>query len=318
MKKIITAALAAALFLTGMTACGSKDNVNSYDTTSRVLYTDSDVQTDTESAESSEEESSKAEKKVVTTDSESTDKKKDSSSKKTTSKAASSKAASSKAASSKTAAASSKTAAAAATSRPTTTTSTAPAASSTSSADSTDTSSETETDTQTIDTETDTQIIDTESDIDSASDAPSDPFDPSVDLTFSYGSTVIRLGDDIGDVVSAIGEPDSVTTAGNCLGGGEIKLYSYASYGFNIQAYPDGGDSFNVTVISLVNSDVMTEKGVKIGTSEEDMLAIYGDNYEAVSSTTYRYTAADGSYLQFYIEDGEVADIMMSLDTTNM
>ena len=326
MKRLLIATLAATLVLTSLTACGKKDAERDYET-SRVLYSDNDTETETDETETDET------KEVVTTDSDTSSDKKDKESSKASSKS-SSKEASSKAASSK--AASSKTTASKAASSKTTTskaassdasrtavssaarTSSAPTSSVTSSENTSSKDSETDTAAS-----TDTELLtdtDTASETDTAttdSDVIADVFDPESDLRFSYGSSYIDLHDNIETVVAMIGEPDSISTVGNCLGG-EIKLYSYASMGFEINAYPTDDDSFEVGSIRILTSDVKTEKNVTIGSPIEDMINAYGSGYTALGASTYKYADIDGNYLMIAADDDYVSDIIISVDTTGM
>ena len=316
MKRLLIATLAATLVLTSLTACGKKDAERDYET-SRVLYSDNDTETETDETETDET------KEVVTTDSDTSSDKKDkesskasskSSSKEASSKAASSKAASSKTTTSKAASSAASRTAASSAAR----TSSAPTSSVTSSENTS--SKDTETDTA---ASTDTELLtdtDTASETDTAttdSDVIADVFDPESDLRFSYGSSYIDLHDNIETVVAMIGEPDSISTVGNCLGG-EIKLYSYASMGFEINAYPTDDDSFEVGSIRILTSDVKTEKNVTIGSPIEDMINAYGSGYTALGASTYKYADIDGNYLMIAADDDYVSDIIISVDTTGM
>ena len=323
MKRILIAALAATIVLTGLTACGSKkDAERDYDDTSRVLYTDNDTETeeDTEETETEKDSEKKDEKK-----SSDSDKKKDESSKKSESKKSeskksdSSKAASSKAASSKkvttynTNSASKKTASSAAASS---NNSSEAASSEKTSSDETDTAAQTDTDTN-----TDSAAADTETETDSeATDTAADaePVTVENDLRLSTDGIYVDLNDDMDFVLENLGEADNVTTAGACLGGGDIKLYTYD--GFEITAYPKSADSedYIVASIKLTDSSVETERGVHIGTPIEEALNAYGKDYETLGASTYKYKTSDGSYIMISAEDDVVAEIIISLDTTTL
>ena len=313
MKRLITAALAAALLLTCMAGCGSKKETTDYDTTSRVLYSDDDTETETETEEEeetdSEEESSKEEKKEA--DSE----KKTSSKAASSKKATTSKAASSKAASSKTAVTSSKKAATttsskAASSKPADTSSAASSSTTssenTSSAGSTDTSTDTANDSDVrFDTETDSETTSAGS------------FDESADLVFSYGSYTVMLNADINDVLPNMPSDYEESSAPSCLYPGLLdKSYDFGDYTINTFPTKDGEGEY-VSGIKLTGSSVSTEKDVRVSSPLSAVLETYGEDYILIGGSTYRYVSSDGkSFLQFYCEDDVVSEILISLDSS--
>lgn len=315
-KRLLIAALAGMLLISGMTACGSKKETPEYDTGSRVLYSDSDTETETdeeeESTEDTEETSSKEEKKVVTTDSDKKTSSKSSSSKassKTTSKAASSKAASSKASSSKAAASK----AASSTYRQSEASSAA--ASGKDETSSAATSSEVSTDTSTA-ADTDTSEIQFDTETDSASTGS---FDENADLSFTYGSYEIVLEADINDVIENLGDDYTRESTPSCLYPSlEDASYDYGDIVINTFPTADGEGEI-VSGIELKSTAVATDgKDIKIGDSLEDVLAAYGEDYSLLGTSSYRYVSADGKYfLSFFIVDDTVESITIAIDSKN-
>lgn len=344
MKKFIIVSLAAAMLLTAVTACGSKDKVE-YDDDTRVLYSDGDAsQEETDEEEADDTESEKAEKKVSTTDSDKdkkeSSKKEESSKKSSSSKSASSKSTTSKSSTSKSSNNSSKTTSSKATRTiivpsNNSSSSRSTASNSTSSKstvsfivdDDSETDSEKLTDTE-LDTEKDSDLLsdtdneyytdsedsDTDNeDTDSeGSNEGSDPFNEYDDLIFTYGGSTITLGEDMDSVFDEIGEPNYETEGQPCTTGGTIKIYTYDE--IEIQGYPEVDGTYTVCSIQLKSSYVETEKGISIGSSFDDMVGIYGDGYTTLGASTYRYYSASGSrYLEFYVEDDYVADITIAI-----
>lgn len=319
MKKLITAALAAALIISTFAACGSKKKTDDYDTTSRVLYSDSDTETETDTeteendtetdtntdSESTDSDSSKSEKKVKTTDSD----------KKSTSKEAESKAASSKAAESKTSSKKSSTYVI----TPSRASSTAAASSAVSSEE---TSSKGEnTDSESTDSEANTDsVYDPETDTQTDSESKTKgSFAGYNDLDFSYDYYTISLEAPIENVLDNLPGDPEITSAPSCLyPGQEDKSYNYGS--FTITTFPNASGTVEyVSGITLTDSDVSTEKDIKIGSTLDDVIAAYGDGYTLIGSSTYRFTTSDGrAFIQFYCEDDVVEEIMISLDSNNI
>lgn len=347
MKKFLVISLAAAILVTGLTACGSKSKTVNYDNTSRVLYTDEDTESsseadDSESESESESESneetdtakdasSKASSKDEKKSSDS-DKKKDSSSKAASSKTTASKAESSKAASSKTT--SSRTPSTYISSRPTSTTSSKASESSSSASTSSkaaDTDTSTDTDTAT-NTDTDT-VTDTDTLIDTGTDSATDtddtdseivgsaPFSESEDLIFTYNGTLVTLGGDMSDVLKGL-TPD-VTSDPEPMGNGKNTVtYYYNQYGFEIMAYTDDSepDEDSVYKVYKIRMDTAgysagTEKMIGIGDSKDDMLSIYGSGYELENGVNYVYYSSDRTrHLTFTVVDDYISEIVISTD----
>ena len=331
MKRILIAALAASLLVTGLTACGKKKDESLDYSSSRVLYTDTDAaDSDSEDTEAETDEASDTKSK----DEKTSDSDKKADSKKESSKAESKKS-ESKASAAASASASSKkvktyavgstkpsSSAAPASSKAASTA--APSSETTSSEKSSSTSSETETDKAAqTDTEAEAQT-DTaaNSDADSETDAPDDvkPVTADYDLRLNTGEIYIDLGDDIDFVTDKLGEAVSVTTVGACLGGGEIKLYSYSDDGFDITAYPtdETNSDYKFATITITAADVNTERGVHLGMPIDEALKLYGSDYETLGAATYKYKDANGSYIMISADNDIVSEIVISKDTTAM
>lgn len=121
------------------------------------------------------------------------------------------------------------------------------------------------------------------------------------DLVFYYNGSPIMLGENIDDVVAAIGEPDSPpdSTAN------DSKDYSYD--GFNIEAVSGVDDSvFTVLRIKVYDRSLSTGKGVHIDMTVEDVRKIYGQEDE-IADGEYRYYSGD-RYLFLGVQNDVVSD----------
>lgn len=313
MKKIIAAALIAAMVLTCAAGCGKK--TIDHEDESRVLYSDSDTATDTEetdtSAESKKAESKKEESKKEESKKEESKKESKAESKKSSSKAASSKAASSKKSSTtRSVYTPSKAASSSAVSSKAAETSSKNESSRVTSSTDTDTEKLTDTDTS-KETDTDT-LFDPETDTEITG---SDPFDAIEDLVFSYSGYVIRLGNDPVEMMEELGDPLDIIDIGMHTYG-PIMEYDYSDKGFVVTARPryENTDEYMIDSIQIVSPKVSTEKDITIGSSVENMLSIYGTEncYKDYGMYTYKMFDA-GNYLRFVEDDGFITGIIISL-----
>ncbi|MBQ3987178.1 MAG: hypothetical protein II629_00280, partial [Ruminococcus sp.] len=77
-------------------------------------------------------------------------------------------------------------------------------------------------------------------------------------------------------VLSKLGKAVNVSSAPSCHGDGEDKTYEYN--GFTIYTYPGGGNDL-VLEVNVLSSAVPTSKGIKVGSSLNDITAVYGNGY---------------------------------------
>jgi hypothetical protein len=121
---------------------------------------------------------------------------------------------------------------------------------------------------------------------------------------FVYSGGYIALSDDIGRVISEIGEPYNIFESPSCAFLGVDKKLYYE--GFIIDTYPFEGNDF-VLSIMLTDSSVMTPEGIRLGASFDNMVAAYGNDYENMLDL-FSYTK-NGSKLSFLFENDEIVDI---------
>ena len=91
----------------------------------------------------------------------------------------------------------------------------------------------------------------------------------------------------------------------SCAFSGLDKVYTYAN--FEIQTYPMGDKDY-VYMIQLLNDLVQTPEGIRVGSTKEDVISVYGEaSEENANALTYR---GDGMRLEILLKaDGTVNKI---------
>lgn len=124
-------------------------------------------------------------------------------------------------------------------------------------------------------------------------------------FAFPVKGGTVAINEDMADALALLGEPQSYFEAPSCAFEGLDKTYTYA--GFVIETYPreDGHDIINH--ILLTDDSVTTQEKLFIGSSEADVVALYGES-EGDMPNYLTYTRGDAS-LSFLIENGVVVSI---------
>ncbi len=121
----------------------------------------------------------------------------------------------------------------------------------------------------------------------------------------SAGAVPVSINEDMAEVLTALGEPQSYFEAASCAFDGLDKSYTYA--GYMITTRPEGEKDF-VNSILLTDDSVTTPEGIYIGCTAEEVTAAYGESEPAEVDTVLAYTKGD-SALNFVLEDGKVVSI---------
>ena len=128
---------------------------------------------------------------------------------------------------------------------------------------------------------------------------------PASDAVFSYNGASVELNTPMDDVLKKLGEAKNVSSQTSCHGKGEDFTYEYE--GFIVHTYPLDGKNMVLEVVVKAEG-IPTSKGIKVGSTAEEVKAAYGDNFKEVG-IYYAYDAGDKKSLQFLIEDGTVKEI---------
>ena len=90
-------------------------------------------------------------------------------------------------------------------------------------------------------------------------------------------------GEEAGDLLEKLGEPDFAADYGNCGGQGVQKMYSYDSFEVYLLETADG--KITVDQISLCDDLMETPRGICIGDDREEVIEQYGEPTESTIST---------------------------------
>jgi len=123
-------------------------------------------------------------------------------------------------------------------------------------------------------------------------------------FAFKHNGVTIYMNTDVSPVINALGEPLQYFEAESCAFKGLDKTYTYA--GFEITTYPMDGKDY-ISSVYLMDDTVSTPEGIYIGSTVDEMIAAYGDDYTQ-SSGSYTYTKGD-SKLQFIANNDEIISI---------
>lgn len=123
-------------------------------------------------------------------------------------------------------------------------------------------------------------------------------------FTFTYQSVKIAPFALADQVIDDLGEAMSYFEAESCAFAGLDKIYTYSS--FEISTVPEGGED-HISLIVLLDDTVATEEGIRIGSTREDVIEAYGDEYE-LQGTALAYHRGE-SILLFLMEEDMVAAI---------
>ncbi len=117
--------------------------------------------------------------------------------------------------------------------------------------------------------------------------------------------SIIKIDDNIKDVMKKIGETQDVEQAKSCLYNGYDKAYKYDDC--TIRTYPDGDDDY-VNSIEIYSSEIGIEKAVHVGDTIETVKKVYGDN-PAFDTDTYSAYEDEEYGVAFYYENEKVNEI---------
>ncbi len=121
---------------------------------------------------------------------------------------------------------------------------------------------------------------------------------------FPAGGKYIAPGDELTDIIPALGNPVSFEQSESCAYVGMDKVYVYN--GFTIFTYPDNGIDY-VLMIVFTDDSMATAEGVRVGDSISKVTASYGQGFSEDSGI---YTYKRGvSALQFSVINDTVRSI---------
>ncbi len=122
---------------------------------------------------------------------------------------------------------------------------------------------------------------------------------------FDYNGVAIRMNTDAAPVLKALGEPQEYFEAKSCAFDGMDKTYFYS--GIELTTYPKSDKEDYISSIYFKDDSVSTKEGIFIGSTLQQLLDAYGENYSG-DGEAYTYTKEDSS-IMFIVEADEVTSI---------
>lgn len=132
-------------------------------------------------------------------------------------------------------------------------------------------------------------------------------------LKYSIDGVDLVPGTDFSEALEALGEPDKYSEAASCYFDGLDKSYTYS--GFEVRTYPAEGDKDFIQDICITTDKYQTSQGITVGSSLDDVISKYGEDYDNIGSM-YKYASGEG-YTYFFIMDDAVKYFGFAVDVSN-
>lgn len=123
-------------------------------------------------------------------------------------------------------------------------------------------------------------------------------------LVFTYQGCPLPMNAGFAPLLDYIGEPDNYFEAASCAFEGLDKTYTYSD--LEIITYPDEEVDY-ISSVRLLSSSAVTPEGITIGSSKEDVVAAYGEEYESFGDM-YSYVDGDTT-LEILFQDDTVTSV---------
>lgn len=107
------------------------------------------------------------------------------------------------------------------------------------------------------------------------------------------------------DIINKLGEPLDIQNAPSCHYDGNDTIYAYE--GFTLYAYQDGEEN-NLYIIELLNENVQTPQGSKVGMTKDEVIALHGEDY-TFEGTILSYEKDDMS-IEFTIDESDIVTLI--------
>lgn len=123
------------------------------------------------------------------------------------------------------------------------------------------------------------------------------------DIKITVNGVSMRPNTAWSEYSSALGAPSNTTQAPSCHFDGMDNIYEYS--GFSVYTYRDGGEDY-VYNIEVTSSSYSTNKGIRVGSSEGDVISAYGTSYANKSDSLIEYRSGSKS-IYFSLNGGKVS-----------
>ena len=121
---------------------------------------------------------------------------------------------------------------------------------------------------------------------------------------FTYNGVDIVMNAPADGIIEALGDGYTYFEAPSCAYEGLDKVYTYNS--IVVRSYTMDGEDY-IAAVELKDDTVATAEGIRIGSTEDEVRAAYGDDGVAGASGI-EYTLGD-SFISFIFENGKVIAI---------
>ena len=123
-------------------------------------------------------------------------------------------------------------------------------------------------------------------------------------FVFTYNGVTIPMNAPADPIIEALGEPVNLFSAPSCAYEGEDKVYTYNS--IVVRSYTMDGVDY-IASVELKDDTVSTAEGIRIGSTEDDVRAAYGED-GTPGTAGIEYTMGD-RFISFIFENGQVTAI---------
>ncbi len=131
--------------------------------------------------------------------------------------------------------------------------------------------------------------------------------------SYVINNTTVIPGKDFAPMLESLGEPVSFTEAASCYYDGMDKVYTYE--GFEIKTYPVGDKDY-VQDICMSSDAYATGEGITVGSTLEDVVAAYGEDYELIGKM-YKYYFTEDTYMYYFIMNDAVKYFGYAIEASN-
>lgn len=125
-------------------------------------------------------------------------------------------------------------------------------------------------------------------------------------LTYKDASIDVTPDQNMAEVLAALGDADSYFEAASCAFEGLDKTYMYGHV--EVDTYPQGEEDF-ISSIYFLDDLAVTNEGVRVGSTKDEMEAAYGTDYSVVG--TECIYAKGNSELRIIVEGDKVSSIQI-------
>lgn len=132
-------------------------------------------------------------------------------------------------------------------------------------------------------------------------------------FSYTINGVAIVPGEDFSEALSKLGEPVDFNEAASCYFDGMDKQYFYD--GFEIKTYPVGDKDYVQDICVSVDT-YSTPEGITIGSSLDEVVAAYGEDYEKMGKM-YNYYVTEDKYMYFFVTNDGVKYFGYAINASN-